>query len=265
MKLSSALLDAGVSLYTLENVPAHGLLMGVEISRDDAKTYEKIQKAPSKYLVSPMEDEGFNNFIKYEVGTEEGVLALIASALYEGSESQKHIFNALDEGYISAESNVGEEEAAYLAAWLKEAPSVWVLGAEWESHPHAKALAKWFALIGSVIPMQIVIIGIEAQMAASKTPPQPDLEVELESFDGTVVFTCNAQDTWEAQALIASSQFATAAKAKDGAQVRVQTPWGDETRRLHVKDAMKGTIALLPFATVPSGYRYAKSRITPVG
>lgn len=265
MKLSSALLDAGVSLYGLDKTLAHVVFLGTELHRDDEKANELLLNAEFKFLLSPVEDASFEDFIKYEVGTEEGVLALLCAALYEGSGKHKQLFDELDEGYISAESNVGEEEAEYLASWLKEKPSVWVLGAEWESHPHAKTIAKWIGLINAILPMQVVIMGIPAQMAASKTSPLPDSEIELESYDGTVVYACKSQDTWENEALIASSQFATAAKAKDGAQVRVQTPWGDELRRLHVKSAMKGTIALLPFVTVPSGYRYAKSRITPVG
>jgi len=265
MKLSSALLDLGVSIYSFEKPTNHILFLGVQLKRDDEKAYEILTNAASKFLLAPIEDDGFENFIKYEAGTEEGVLALLCATLYENSQDYKQFFDELDKGYISAESNVGEEEAEDLAKWLKKEPSVWVLGAEWEYHPHAKTIAKWIGLINAILPIQVVIIEVPAQMAASKTPPLPDLEIELESYDGTVVYACKAQDTWESRALIASSQFATAAKAKDGAQVRVQTPWGDETRRLHVKDAMKGTIALLPFAAVPSGYRYAKSRITPVG
>ena len=265
MKLSSALLDVGVSLYALEKPVNHLLLLGVELGRDNGKSYEIAIKTPSKYLLAPLEDSNFEHFIKYEVGTEEGVLALICAILYENNEDYKHFFEEVDEGYISAESNMGEEEARELVTWLKKEPSVWVLGAEWEHHPHWKSIAKWIALIAATLSMQVVIEGVEAQMAATKTSPRPNPEIELESYDGTIVYACRAQDTWERDALIASSQFATAAKAKDGVQVRVETPWGDETRRLHVKDAMKGTIALLPFAAVPSGYRYAKSRITPVG
>ena len=265
MKLSSALLDIGVSLYALEKPTEHILVLGLQLHRENEKAGEIITNASSKFLLAPIEDDGFENFIKYEVGTEEGVLALLCAALYEDSEDYKQLFSELDEGYISAESNVGEEEAAHLASWLKKEPSVWVLGAEWEFHPRAKTIAKWIGLINAILPMQVVIVGVQAQMAASKNPLLPDSEIELESYDGTVVYACKAQDTWESSALIASSSFATAAKAKDGSQVQIQTPWGEELRHLHVKDAMKGTIALLPFVTVPSGYRYAKSRITPVG
>jgi NADH-quinone oxidoreductase subunit F len=265
MKLSTALINAGVSLHGLEESIDRVLFLGVELFRDDPSAYEAVLNANSKYQLAPFEDSGFENYIKYEVGTEEGVLALLCASLYEQNESFKHIFGALDEGYISAESNVGEEEAKILAAWLKKEPSVWIFGAEWEDHPQAQEIAKWVALMSAILPIRVVIIGQDPQMAAAKAPVQPNMDIELESFDGTVVYACAAKDTWESQAIIASSQFAIAAKAKDGAQVRVQTPWKDEIRRLHVKDAMKGTIALLPFATVPSGYRYAKSRITPVG
>lgn len=267
MRLSQALLEAGVSLGSITASTASKIVLwGIETKRDSKSLYSTLLQAPDTYLVAPMEDLNFNKFIKYEAGTEEGVLALFSKALHELVGSEKpHIFEALDEGYISAECNVGEEEAESFVKWSKGKESVWVFGAEWETHPKAKLLAAWLAFISKTIPVNFIIVGVEAQMAASKVSPIPETNIELEGFDGTVMYACLALKEDEEKAIFASPQFAIAAKAKDGDKVRIQTAWGEYLRRLDVDKNMKGTIALLPFANLPSGYRYAKSRITLVG
>lgn len=60
----------------------------------------------------PFLDCGADMYVRYEVGTEEGVVALF---LYEFAKNStdstlKDFINALDYGYLSAETNVSEEE-----------------------------------------------------------------------------------------------------------------------------------------------------------
>ncbi len=103
----------------------------------------------------PMEDTLLQNtvtqFVKYEVGTEEGVMALLADVLLEGKELTKKaraFLDGLDEGYLSAESNVGEEELAALRRSLtRSKDNVLVLGSDLFAHPRAENIAKIAALI----------------------------------------------------------------------------------------------------------------------
>ena len=87
--------------------------------------------------------------IRYEAGAEEGVLALLLSALAHKSaeplsEPLKNWLNALDIGNLSAESSVGEEELARLAAHIHGKTTV-IIGSELYMHKRFRQIA---ALLG---------------------------------------------------------------------------------------------------------------------
>ncbi len=102
----------------------------------------------------PMEDRQMQNvvtqFVKYEVGTEEGVLAMLARTLLKGRIDVKKIesfLDDLDEGYLSAESNVGEEELETIRNSLKRCRRIaLVVGEDCINHPRALQIAKLAAL-----------------------------------------------------------------------------------------------------------------------
>ena len=53
----------------------------------------------------------YSQLIKYEVGSEEGICALLLDALVKNcDENTRNFIDNLDLGYISAESSAGEEE-----------------------------------------------------------------------------------------------------------------------------------------------------------
>jgi len=117
---------SGKSLFngSLESLAdADGIIvLGTRILTDNPAVRYHITMASKRHnarvvYMHPMEDEEMKNvvtqFVKYEVGTEEGVLALLAKTMLEGKIDVKKIegfLKDLDEGYLSAESNVGEEE-----------------------------------------------------------------------------------------------------------------------------------------------------------
>jgi len=114
----------------------------------------KWHRARVAYL-HPIEDKEIQNivtqFIKYEVGSEEGVAALLAEVLLKKVELPKTIrtfLDNLDIGYLSAETNVGEEELEILEKSLqkKEGFSL-VIGSDLYAHPRAEQIAKLVALL----------------------------------------------------------------------------------------------------------------------
>jgi NADH-quinone oxidoreductase subunit F len=262
-KLSSYLLEIGVDLSSFKSKPT--VFFGTQLKRDDEKLYEDILSTQDKLLFAPIEDSGFENFIKYEAGTERGVLALLANAFNELSSKKIEALNSLDEGYISAECNVGEEEALEFAKKQINSKTVWIFGSEWESHKDAKEIALWLKLIKSQIDVEYVIVGVKEQKSTKIDTSLPDMDMELESFDGTVVFGCLSFNEDEESFILASPQFSIAAKAKDGNKVLVKSSFGEYIRFLKIDNNLKGTIALLPVGKLPSGYRYSKSSITLVG
>jgi len=103
----------------------------------------------------PIEDLNIQHivtqFIKYEVESEEGVVALLADTLLQDIEIPTDIRDILDDldiGNLSAESNVGEEELEDLAKSLKRKKDISiVVGADLYAHPRAKNIAKMLALL----------------------------------------------------------------------------------------------------------------------
>ncbi len=113
----------------------------------------------------PIEDPSLQNivtqFIKYEVGSEEGVLALLAQKLLEGRElpdSVERYLNDLDIGNLSAESNIGEEELDLLVkSLLKKSGYTMVVGADLYNHPKATNIAKLLGLIELYSDFELLI------------------------------------------------------------------------------------------------------------
>ena len=114
----------------------------------------------------PIEDSLMQNtitqFLKYEVGTEEGVMALLAKYLLENSElssDEKMFFDSLDDGYLSAESNIAEEELSLMIKSLSRTKNrVLVLGNDLIAHKEAKNIAKLAAVIEKYTDISVLVI-----------------------------------------------------------------------------------------------------------
>jgi len=135
------------------------IVMGSRIVTDNPAVRYHITMASKRHnarivYMHPMEDKQMQNvvtqFVKYEVGTEEGVLAMLAKTLLEDKVDVKKIatfLNDLDEGYLSAESNVGEEELEAIKKSLTRCKRIaLVIGEDCINHPRAKQLARLAAL-----------------------------------------------------------------------------------------------------------------------
>ena len=135
------------------------IVLGTRILTDNPAVRYHITMASKRHnarvvYMHPMEDEAMKNvvtqFVKYEVGTEEGVLALLAKTLLDGKIDVKKIesfLKELDEGYLSAESNVGEEELEAVRNSLARCRRIaLVVGEDCINHPRASQIARLAAL-----------------------------------------------------------------------------------------------------------------------
>lgn len=112
------------------------------------------QKAKIVYM-HPIEDgalqASITQFIKYEVGSEEGVAALLAHTLLEDkalAEEMAGILEDFDIGYLSAESNVGEEELESMYGLISGNTTLsLIIGSDLYTHPKAGQIAKLIALL----------------------------------------------------------------------------------------------------------------------
>ncbi|GIU01046.1 hypothetical protein TSL6_15520 [Sulfurovum sp. TSL6] len=113
------------------------------------------EKNPKFVYMHPIEDAtlqtSISQFIKYEVGSEEGVAALLADALLKDKELPEEIEDILEDldiGYLSAESNVGEEELESMHSLIGHDTTVsLILGSDLYTHPKAGQIAKLIALL----------------------------------------------------------------------------------------------------------------------
>ena len=114
----------------------------------------------------PMEDALMQNVItqmmKYEVGTEEGVMALLAQEILKDAdldESERAFFDDLDFGYIYAETNIGEEELSFMTKSFSRAKRrTLIIGNDLIAHERAANIAKLAALIEKYSDFSLVVV-----------------------------------------------------------------------------------------------------------
>ncbi len=125
----------------------------------------KRKRAKITYM-HPIEDPSISNiitqFMKYEVGSEEGVVALLAKTLLDGRELPVKIskyLSDLDVGNLSAESNIGEEELEQLAkGLLKKSDFTLVVGADLYEHPKAENIARLLGVIETHSDFELIVV-----------------------------------------------------------------------------------------------------------
>ena len=123
----------------------------------------------------PLEDALMQNtitqFMKYEAGSEEGVMALLTHALLkdvEVDEQTRAFLDNLDLGYLEAESNVGDDEILSMTKALKRTQKrVLVVGSDMFAHKQAANIAKLAATIEKytnfsllIVPTQVNTLGV---------------------------------------------------------------------------------------------------------
>jgi NADH-quinone oxidoreductase subunit G len=114
----------------------------------------------------PMEDVLMQNVttqtMKYEVGTEEGVMALLAHAILSEADlddSEKEFFDELDFGHIYAETNIGEEEFSLMIKSFSRAQKrVLIIGNDLIAHERSDNIAKLAALIEKYSSFSLVVV-----------------------------------------------------------------------------------------------------------
>ncbi|MDX1808494.1 MAG: hypothetical protein R3331_03030 [Sulfurospirillaceae bacterium] len=201
---------------------------------------------------------------RYEAGSEEGVLAILAKEFLsnKGIDAKtKDFFDNLDEGYLSAECNVGEEEIEEMFSLYENTKNpIMIVGADLFNHPKNKNIAKLISLLVKFGKFKIYTKPESIQLSASDDFEIEDIG-ELHSFDGCVVYACPSLDAEEQEYLFGSSQFMTAAKIGDNQEVFVITESGEYPRKFLLDNELKGTVALMPNADGDGSYYYKIAKI----
>jgi NADH-quinone oxidoreductase subunit G len=158
---------------TLQDVKASDavIMLGSRISTDNPGVRYAITEAARHngakvVYMHPLEDQLLQNtvtqFIKYEVGTEEGVMALIARALLSDADlnsQEREIIAQFDEGYLSAESNVGEEEIEQMIqSFARASKKTIVIGSDLLSHEQSGNIAVLAGLIDRYSDFSVLVV-----------------------------------------------------------------------------------------------------------
>jgi len=156
-------------LNTLEGCDA-AIVLGSCISVDNPRVRKSLEIARKErnafisYMHS-FEDASLENiieqYVKYEVGSEEGLVAMLADLVVNEDAKEKHkaFFDELDVGYICGESSVGEEEFDAIDEKLRSHENaVLVIGSDLFNHPRSKNIAKILGMIAKESAVDIFMI-----------------------------------------------------------------------------------------------------------
>ena len=166
---------SGKSLYSGDSESIKNsdciIVLGSKIADDIPGLKFKVNQAAKRQraqviYMHPIEDTSIKNivtqYVKYEAGSEESVLAMTAQALLKDvklPKALKDFFDSIDEGYISAESNVGEEEIAMMIKRMqKKSNFSLIVGSDLYGHPQAENIAKTLGLIERYSDFNVTII-----------------------------------------------------------------------------------------------------------
>lgn len=251
------------------------LAIGTLPSRNDAALAQEIEACVdlgSKLIyLFTMEDPKLSSksafFSRYEVGSEEGVFALLAKSFLlhvKLPEPLKTYFEELDEGYVSAESNIGEEEIEEIEAICSNATKILlVLGEDLMSHPCAIQIANFAGLIANhASNVSLYVVGARQDDLRTATPNEIMHEIDnIPSFDGVVVYQCPVVQDTEAQLLMGSPQFQMAARVQNNETINVTINQEVYPRTFVRDDSLKGVIALMPCDKASAVYPYHVAKI----
>jgi NADH-quinone oxidoreductase subunit F len=210
----------------------------------------------------------YTQFIKYEVGSEEGICALLLDTFVkECDEKTRKFINDLDLGYISAESSAGEEEfeEAY-GNYLEAKNKLLIIGDDFVEHEKIENIIKLLALIKKHTNFELIVLNedLENKINSCTNFDLEEIE-ELKSFNGTLVY--KLIDENQSDELIASKTFANIAKVANGDEIYINSKDEKIKRTLKVDETLNGTIAILKVKNsddIFNGYRYKQVKIEKV-
>ena len=171
----------------------------------------------------PIEDALMQNivtqFMKYEAGAEEGVMALLANTLLVNadlSETEKKYFDDLDLGYLEAESNVGADELETITrTFSRTQKRVLVVGSDVFAHANAANIAKLAAMIEKYTDFSLVVIPENVNTAGVS------LVCDLDRDDGSDAVGYNAAGTFVIGSLEGADLAVPALNQQEGTVVSI--------------------------------------------
>lgn len=209
---------------------------------------------------NPLLKNSYNQFIKYEAGSEEAVIALLLNTFANHLDDKtKTYLDELDLGYLSAESSAGEEEFEEANDLSFEASNkILIVGNDLKNHSRVENIARLLGRVEKLTELSVIILDeeLEKKVEHFKDEVLEDID-NLKSFNGTVVYEILGDEKY----LITSQTFLNIAKIKDGDHVEIFTKNQNYKRVAKLDSNLLGTIALLEVSNFSKEYRYKQAKI----
>jgi NADH-quinone oxidoreductase subunit F len=211
--------------------------------------------------------EKYTQYIKYEAGSEEGLLALLSSFVISNIPSEyKDYFEDLDIGYLSGETSIGEEEFELLLEKIVNKKEITlIIGDDITGHKNFDNISNLIRLIDLHTDINVVLLNADIKIDLSTKITLQEI-TDIKTYNGTVVYTIDATE----DILKGSSSFATAAKIKDGDTINITYDSLTTKKQFVIDSEIRGTIALYPIVEnmqenkMLSGYRFKQVKIQRV-
>lgn len=196
--------------------------------------------------ISCLEDKKLcAKFYKCEIASISFVLALLCKLQNDDK------FSLLDEGYLSAESCFGEEEALEILTFLKNAKWL-IMDANLKFHKDFESIKYFLNFLSQEFKLEIIDSKEEIQ---NFTNAKFNELKELDNYDGLVLFNAKTGNKF----LQCSKQFLQIAKCKEGQIVEISAKNLNFKTKLCLDENLQGTIGFLDFEN--SGFDFIQIRV----
>lgn len=255
------------------------LTFGTFLARDNVEIQEAIIEAIAKntaefVYMHPIDNVDlkvyYSQFIKYEVGSEEGIASLLLETFVkESDEKIQNFIEDLDIGYISAESSAGEEEfeEAYERG-IEKSEKTLIIGRDIFSHERVENITKILSVIRKYTNINIVSLDPRFQSILTESSDENIEEPEeLHSYNGTILYRTYGEENTDI--LVGSESFARIAKVANDDDIFINCAGEKIQRKFVVDKDLYGTIALCAMnsddsTALSGGYRYKQVKIEKV-
>lgn len=205
----------------------------------------------------------YSQFIKYEVGSEEGICAMLLNSFAKNTSSTvSDYMEDLDLGYISAESSAGEEEfEEAFEVYENSTNKTLIVGSDIKNHERYENIVALLSLVKKYSDFNFLVLDKEIENKINEVNNENIEEIsELSSYDGTIsYFVLN--DVYSND-IIASQSFSRIAKVENNDEVYVCFDDKKLKKIFRIDENLSGTVAITNETC--DGYNFKKVKLLKV-
>ena len=205
----------------------------------------------------------YSQFIKYEVGSEEGICAMLLNSFAKNTSSTVcDYMEDLDLGYIAAESSAGEEEfEEAFEVYENSTNKTLIVGSDIKNHERYENIVALLSLVKKYSDFNFLVLDKEIENKINEVNNENIEEIsELSSYDGTIsYFVLN--DVYSND-IIASQSFSRIAKVENNDEVYVCFDDKKLKKIFRIDENLSGTVAITNETC--DGYNFKKVKLLKV-